>query len=83
MINFWGHPKIDLERLSSGSSNVMTGYVYILSSRSTNPTIRNFAEQSKLVKISYCTTDVKTRIANAENEPTYLCAPVNVIRTYE
>ena len=75
--------KIDLERLSSGSSNVMTGYVYILSSRSTNPTIRSFAEQSKLVKIGYCTTDVKTRIANAENEPTYLCAPVNVIRTYE
>ncbi len=82
-IEFLESMKIDLERLSSGSSNVMTGYVYILSSRSTNPTIRGFAEQSKLVKIGYCTTDVKTRIANAENEPTYLCAPVNVIRTYE
>ena len=46
--------------------------------------IRNdrITEQSNLVKIGYCTTDVATRIANAKNEPTYLCAPVNVLKTY-
>lgn len=32
-IEFLESMKIDLERLSSGSSNVMTGYVYILSSK--------------------------------------------------
>ena len=74
----------ELERLSSGSVNaIMTGYIYILSSKSTHPVIRKFTEQSSLVKIGYCTTDVQTRIANAPKEPTYLCAPVNVLKTYK
>ena len=74
----------DLERLSLGSENsIMSGYIYILSSKSTHPVIKKFTEQSNLVKIGYCTTDVATRIANAANEPTYLCAPVNVLKTFE
>ena len=73
----------ELEKMADGSSNdVITGYIYILSSNSTNPVIQKFTEQSNLVKIGYCTTDVATRIANAKNEPTYLCAPVNVLKTY-
>lgn len=73
----------ELEKIAEGSSNdIITGYIYILSSRSTHPVIKKFTEQSNLVKIGFCTTDVATRIANAKNEPTYLCAPVNILKTY-
>ena len=71
-------------KTSEGSVNaIMTGYIYILSSKSTNPIIKKFTEQSSLVKIGYCTTDVATRIANAAKDPTYLCAPVNVLKTFK
>lgn len=74
----------ELERQSAGSANaVMTGYVYILSSKSSHPVIRKFTEASNLVKIGYCTTDVATRISGAEHSSTYLCAPVNVLKTYK
>ena len=74
----------ELSKAQSGSANaMMTGYVYILSSESNNPVIRDYTEHSNLVKIGYCTTDVKTRIANAANEPTYLCAPVKVLKTFK
>ncbi|MBQ3683531.1 MAG: GIY-YIG nuclease family protein [Succinimonas sp.] len=74
----------ELSKAQSGSANaIMTGYVYILSSESNNPVIRDYTEHSNLVKIGYCTTDVKTRIANAANEPTYLCAPVKVLKTFK
>ena len=73
----------ELEKMADGISNdIITGYIYILSSRSTHPVIKKFTEQSNLVKIGYCTTDVATRIANAKNEPTYLCAPVTVLKTF-
>lgn len=73
----------ELEKMANGLSNdIISGYIYILSSRSTHPVIKKFTEQSNLVKIGFCTTDVATRIANAKNEPTYLCAPVNVLKTY-
>lgn len=76
--------KSELERQAAGSVNaVMTGYIYILASKSTNPVIRNFTETSNLVKIGYCTTDVATRIAGAEHSSTYLCAPVKVLKTYK
>ena len=74
----------ELSKAQSGSANaIMTGYVYILSSESNNPVIRDYTRHSNLVKIGYCTTDVKTRISNAANEPTYLCAPVKVLKTFK
>ncbi len=83
-LNFIEDMRNELLKTSEGSSNaIMTGYIYILSSRSTNPIIKKFTEQSSLVKIGYCTTDVATRIANAEKDPTYLCAPVNVLKTFQ
>ncbi|SKA58718.1 T5orf172 domain-containing protein [Succinivibrio dextrinosolvens DSM 3072] len=83
-LNFIEDMRNELMKTSEGSANaIMTGYIYILSSRSKHPVIKKFTEQSSLVKIGYCTTDVATRIANAEKDPTYLCAPVNVLKTFQ
>ena len=81
-VKFFEGMRAELEKIKKGSRNVKTGYIYILASESTNPVIRKFAAASNLVKIGYCTTEVADRIANAANEPTYLCAPVKVIKTY-
>ncbi len=61
----------------------MTGYIYILSSKSSHPVIQEFTKSSNLVKIGYCTTDVEARIANASHESTYLYVPVNILKTYK
>lgn len=75
--------KEDLKKLRTGSQGkVLTGYIYILKSLSKNPEVRSFAGNSELVKIGFSTTDVRTRIRNAEHEPTYLCAPVVIAKTY-
>jgi hypothetical protein len=57
-----------------------TGYIYILKSKSENNTIKQI---KNLYKIGYSTIDVETRIKNAEDEPTYLMAQVDVIAVYE
>lgn len=50
----------ELNEINNGEGNrVLTGYIYILSSLSTNPTIRQFSANSSLVKIGYTTVDVK------------------------
>lgn len=75
--------KSQLIELENGSGNsVLSGYIYILSTKSQNPVIRKLLEESSLIKIGYTTTDVSKRIANAENETTYLCAGVNVLKTF-
>lgn len=56
------------------------GYIYVLSSQSTNPEI---SEIRNLFKIGYSTTPVATRIRNAEKEPTYLMAPVHIEAEYK
>lgn len=58
----------------------VTGYIYVLSSLSDNPTIKN---QKDLYKIGYSTNSVEERIANAAHEPTYLMAPVTIVATYK
>lgn len=76
--------KAALTELSSGSgNNVFSGFIYILGSLSTNSVIKKFVANSQLVKIGYTTTSVRTRIANAENEATYLYAPVRILKTYK
>ena len=57
----------------------VTGYIYVLSSLSDNPDIK--AERN-LYKIGFTTDSVEQRIANAENEPTYLMAPVKIVASY-
>ena len=56
------------------------GYIYVLSSKSTDPKIR---EIRNLFKIGYSTTPVINRIKNAEKEPTYLMAPVHIEAEYK
>lgn len=57
-----------------------TGYIYVLSSKSTDPKIK---EIKNLFKIGYSTTPVENRIKNAEKEPTYLMAPVHIEAEYK
>lgn len=56
------------------------GYIYVLSSKSTDPKI---TEIKNLFKIGYSTTPVESRIKNAEKEPTYLMAPVHIEAEYK
>lgn len=56
------------------------GYIYVLSSLSSDPAISSVPN---LYKIGFTTTPVQQRIANAENEPTYLCAKVKVEATWK
>lgn len=56
-----------------------TGYIYVLKSLSNNPRI---ASTKNLFKIGFSTTSVEDRIKNAQQDPTYLMAPVSVVATY-
>ena len=54
------------------------GYIYVLSSKSTNPQIMAVND---LYKIGCCSGAVSDRIKNATNEPTYLLSEVKVVLT--
>ena len=56
------------------------GYIYVLSSKSADSKIK---EINNLYKIGYSTTPVENRIKNAEKEPTYLMAPVQIEAEYK
>ena len=58
----------------------ITGYIYVLSSLSDNPAVK---AEKNLYKIGFTTNSVEQRIANAENESTYLMAPVKLVATYK
>jgi hypothetical protein len=58
----------------------VTGYIYVLSSLSDDPIIK---EEKNLYKIGFTTDSVEQRIANAEKETTYLMAPVKIEATYK
>lgn len=51
------------------------GYIYVLSSLSSNPQIKQI---KNLYKVGYCSGDITERIKNAKNEPTYLMSEVHV-----
>ncbi len=56
-----------------------TGYIYILKSLSSDPRINT---TKNLFKIGFSTTSVEKRIEKAEQDPTYLMAPVSIVATY-
>ena len=58
----------------------LAGYIYILKSLSENAEIQSFQH---LYKIGFSTTAVEKRIANAENEPTYLMSPVKTMAVFD
>jgi hypothetical protein len=76
---------VEVEEFIENFSNITeedkeAGYIYVLSSISTDPKIR---EINNLFKIGYSTTPVENRIKNAEKEPTYLMAPVQIKAEYK
>ena len=60
--------------------DVESGTIYVLRSKSSRPEI---AALKDLYKIGFTVTSVDSRIANAKNEPTYLCADVEVVATWK
>jgi hypothetical protein len=75
-----GYAVKDIPEVSSHISDddKETGYIYILKSLSTDSQI----SIKNLFKIGFSTTTVEKRIQNAEQDPTYLMAPVSIISTY-
>ena len=61
-------------------NDVENGIIYVLRSKSTRPEI---AAIKNLYKIGFTITSVESRIANAKNEPTYLCADVEIVATWK
>jgi hypothetical protein len=57
----------------------VSGYIYVLRSRSQDPQI---AAIKDLHKIGFTRDSVEKRIKNAEKSPTYLMAPVDVVANY-
>lgn len=55
------------------------GYIYILESLSQEDRVQT---KKNLYKIGYSRTDVKERVKNAINEPTYLMAPIKIVAVY-
>ena len=57
-----------------------SGSIYILRSQSADPEITSI---NNLYKIGYSKLSVEERIKNAENEPTYLMAPVTIVTAFK
>ena len=67
-------------QFKANTDDKITGYIYVLKSLSDKPEIKSM---NNLYKIGFCTTSVEERIKNAENEPTYLNAKVEIVATWK
>ena len=63
------------------ADDIESGTIYVLRSLSTEPQIR--ALRQTLHKIGVTGGKVETRIANAENDATFLLAPVEIVAEYQ
>jgi hypothetical protein len=61
--------------------DLATGYIYVLRSKSEHPFI--VENRSVIHKIGVTGGDVKSRLANAKNDSTYLLAEVEVVATFK
>lgn len=64
----------------SDEGDLASGTIYVLRSRSDNPTVA--ANREVLHKIGVTGGDVAKRIANAKLDPTFLMADVEIVATY-
>jgi T5orf172 domain len=65
----------------AATDDLATGYIYVLRSQSDHPFI---AEHRSIIhKIGVTGGDVKSRIANAKKDPTYLLADVEIVATFK
>jgi len=62
-------------------SDLATGSIYVLRSKSEHPFVAE--HRSVLHKIGVTGGDVKSRVANAKKDPTYLLADVEIIAVYK
>jgi len=67
-------------RFNATNEDKPTGFIYVLKSLSENPEIKSI---DNLYKIGFSTTTVVERVANAENEATYLNAKVKIVATWK
>jgi hypothetical protein len=61
--------------------DLATGYIYVLRSQSDHPFI--VANRSVVHKIGITGGNVKSRVANAKKDPTYLLADVDIVASYK
>lgn len=61
--------------------DIATGYIYVLRSKSDHYFIKE--HRSVVHKIGVTGGEVKARVANAKNDPTYLLADVDVVATFK
>lgn len=59
--------------------DIKTGWIYVLKSKSTHPSISGI---KNLFKIGFSSTPINERIKNAKNEATYLYADVTKVSSY-
>jgi hypothetical protein len=63
------------------ADDLPTGYIYVLRSKSDHPVVAE--HRSVIHKIGVTGGDVKSRIANAKKDPTYLLADVEIVATFK
>jgi hypothetical protein len=63
------------------ADDLPTGYIYVLRSKSDHPVVTE--HRSVIHKIGVTGGDVKSRIANAKKDPTYLLADVEIVATFK
>ena len=71
------------DKFEFSADDQVTGYVYVLKSLSNNTDVKRIQEDHPLYKVGFTSGTVERRIANAENESTYLYGPVKVVAEYQ
>lgn len=73
-------PDFEKNFSSISDTDEAVGYIYVLKSKNADKKISSIRN---LYKIGFSTVEVEERIKNAEKEPTYLMAPVEIICTWK
>ena len=71
------------DQFKLSADDQVTGYIYVLKSMSNNADVKRIQEDHPLYKVGFTSGTVERRIANAENESTYLYGPVKVVAEYQ
>ena len=64
----------------SADTNSITGYIYVARTLSKEPSLAKIRKSA--VKIGVTKNPVAVRVANAEKDPTFLFAPVDIVNTF-
>jgi hypothetical protein len=87
---FTGEPDLELrpsvtyadsKEADLSKNEFVTGIVYVLRSRSVEPAVA--ALQGRLFKIGFTTGSVEARVSAAKDDPTYLMAGVNLVKSFQ